>query len=691
MSDVELTVDQSPVELGVSGARGSAGPTGASGPAGTSSTAVWKDAVVVALDSNVTISAPGSSLDGLSMTAGDRVLLLGQTDPSKNGIYNWNSAGGAMTRAVDMDASGEFNAALVPVRSGSLSGSIWFQKVVDPTVDTTPITFIDFMKVKIATTLADLVLGLQTYEGDGSFLPLIWGNDGGVLLGYNTVTGYLEGAYGIGVHDLIDLVYRPLRDLRHYEGDGSFIPIVWGNDGGVVLGFNTDTGLLEGAFSAGSSEVQDQAEIPLSGADLVTRKSALNWNGFISYGQSLSEGAGASAISTTAVAAYNNKTFGGGPQSGKPSNTAGAVNTSPGTTTVIATLEAGKTGADGNTVGESCCTSVASFSNLIAMRDHQIPPSDFVSFVSAPGHGSYSMALLEQGSTWYNNFKDHITEAKARAIAAGVTWQLDSVGWMQGETEAEQVGGVDAGLYAYYKSHLKDLCDDINSDYQSLTGYTNPVHLLTYVTASNANFANDPLDMTRLNAVQLAQQDAAAEHARIHLVTPIYHLFADTADGIHLGAIGQVLFGRYMARARMAILLDGVEPKGIKVVAAYARGQTLEIQFDVPKLPLVIDPNLVGVITDNGFKVVDGTGTLTLSNIRASGNFVRMELNRALGTSPKVRYGLDYVPTTVNINDGGAGSLRDSTLDTYKIGSTTYNLPYVCPYFEQAIIPLESI
>lgn len=104
----------------------------------------WKDDVKVATSSNVNLSSPGSSLDGISMTSGDRFLARGQTAATENGIYIWNGAAVPASRALDMSASSEFNSAVVPVTQGTDAGTQWRQTAVNPTVGSTNIVFTSF-------------------------------------------------------------------------------------------------------------------------------------------------------------------------------------------------------------------------------------------------------------------------------------------------------------------------------------------------------------------------------------------------------------------------------------------------------------------------------------------------------------------------------------------------------------------
>lgn len=66
-----------------------------------------KGTVRVVSSANVNISSPGATIDGVTMTTGDVVLLAGQTTGSQNGPYVWNGAAVAMTRATNWDAAGE--------------------------------------------------------------------------------------------------------------------------------------------------------------------------------------------------------------------------------------------------------------------------------------------------------------------------------------------------------------------------------------------------------------------------------------------------------------------------------------------------------------------------------------------------------------------------------------------------------
>lgn len=101
------------------------------------------NAVRVATTVNLTLTAPGATIDGVAMVAGDRVLVKDQTTVAQNGIYIWNGAAVAMTRAPDMQANwnGSVPGRLTFVNEGNSSQFFNFRFVTafNGTYDTTAI------------------------------------------------------------------------------------------------------------------------------------------------------------------------------------------------------------------------------------------------------------------------------------------------------------------------------------------------------------------------------------------------------------------------------------------------------------------------------------------------------------------------------------------------------------------------
>lgn len=104
----------------------------------------YKDSVRVASTVAINLAAPGANIDGVAMVAGDRFLEKDHGTPSSRGIYIWNGAAVAATRALDADTGAELNSgAIIPVESGTVNADTNWQLTTDGTVTigTTGLTF----------------------------------------------------------------------------------------------------------------------------------------------------------------------------------------------------------------------------------------------------------------------------------------------------------------------------------------------------------------------------------------------------------------------------------------------------------------------------------------------------------------------------------------------------------------------
>jgi hypothetical protein len=81
----------------------------------------WRPPVRAAsAGSNVSTSSPGTTLDGVTLVTGDRILLMSQTTGSQNGLWVWNGSSSALTRPTDYAAGSTVSDALaVSVGAGT--------------------------------------------------------------------------------------------------------------------------------------------------------------------------------------------------------------------------------------------------------------------------------------------------------------------------------------------------------------------------------------------------------------------------------------------------------------------------------------------------------------------------------------------------------------------------------------------
>lgn len=134
-----------------------------------------KAPVLVATTADITLSG-FQSIDGVTVAAGDRVLVKNQAAPAENGIYV--AASGAWSRATDMATWAQVPGAFCFVQEGTSQADNGYVCTSNKggTINVTPITWVQFN-------------GLATYTA-GTGLSLI-GNQFSI-----TNTGVTAGAYG---------------------------------------------------------------------------------------------------------------------------------------------------------------------------------------------------------------------------------------------------------------------------------------------------------------------------------------------------------------------------------------------------------------------------------------------------------------------------------------------------------------
>lgn len=104
----------------------------------------WKDNVRAATQANLNLASPGATIDGIAMAVNDRVLVRAQTASAENGIYLWNGAAVAMTRALDCSTADELENAVTTVDEGTSAGATYRQSTVNFTLGSGAVTWASF-------------------------------------------------------------------------------------------------------------------------------------------------------------------------------------------------------------------------------------------------------------------------------------------------------------------------------------------------------------------------------------------------------------------------------------------------------------------------------------------------------------------------------------------------------------------
>ena len=106
-----------------------------------------KNSVQYATTTDILLDGTVTTIDGKTVTTGDRVLVKDQTDKSKNGIYIANTAG-SWTRSIDMNIATEIYGAFTFVETGTYNQSTGWVTTNSPlnpfTLNTTDIIWTQF-------------------------------------------------------------------------------------------------------------------------------------------------------------------------------------------------------------------------------------------------------------------------------------------------------------------------------------------------------------------------------------------------------------------------------------------------------------------------------------------------------------------------------------------------------------------
>lgn len=211
-----------------------------------------KASVRVATTANITLSSPGSSIDGVSLSSGDRVLVKNQTTASQNGIYEWVGASSTMVRAGDFRENKDVTTGIsVYVEDGTVNKQKTFTLTTTGsiTVGSTSLSFSRLSSGGILAVIAYTTSGEKTaftkatYPTMTGVLVKMCGGGGGG--GGSAGAASSQGLGGCGGGGAYREAWIPVDSLQPSE-----IPTVGSGGTGGTAGNNN--GNIGGTSSFGS-------------------------------------------------------------------------------------------------------------------------------------------------------------------------------------------------------------------------------------------------------------------------------------------------------------------------------------------------------------------------------------------------------------------------------------------------------
>ncbi|MGB8467931.1 MAG: hypothetical protein WCE21_02915 [Candidatus Babeliales bacterium] len=195
---------------------------------------------VVVSTTNVALSGL-QTIDGITLVAGNRVLLVGQTSQVQNGL--WVAASGSWTRPTDFATGTEAGQAYVLILEGTnFGGSSWVCTTSTAIIDTDPITFVEF-------SLPSQTTGANLGSGTG-----IFANKTGQTLNFKSL---LEGTHVVITNDANTVT------LATDATSADTISTIVARDGSGNFSAGTITASLIGAASLNVLKAGDTMTGPL--------------------------------------------------------------------------------------------------------------------------------------------------------------------------------------------------------------------------------------------------------------------------------------------------------------------------------------------------------------------------------------------------------------------------------------------
>jgi len=197
---------------------------------GIPATAISAFKVAAVVLTNITGSNPGTStFDGVTVTAGDLLLLTAQSSSASNGVWVFNGPSSAVTRSSLMSTWAEVEAAVIsaPPSTTYPTGSLWRStSAVNGTLGTTPITFSEISDEAAYTAGTGIDITGDIIAVDETVVPTYTGPTAQYQVAiFNNTTGAMVGVPN-GVDDQI-LEWGASGPYWVNGGAGGSTPYYW--------------------------------------------------------------------------------------------------------------------------------------------------------------------------------------------------------------------------------------------------------------------------------------------------------------------------------------------------------------------------------------------------------------------------------------------------------------------------------
>lgn len=299
-------------------------------------------------------------------------------------------------------------------------------------------------------------------------------------------------------------------------------------------------------------------------------------------------------------------------------------------------------------------------------------------FIHAPfAAGGRSFAEISKGTVPYQNGLDFVQLGKNAAEGVGKRYIFKFMSLENGETDNDNGSSQNPGDFLV---KMTPYFSDLQVVFKGVTGQTENFAEVIGQVGSRINTKNQQVDDqgNPIGDLVIVQPYSVAATDQLTYVRqntpkaimygpkyPLNWLYND-ATLSHLNAAGKVLQGEYAAQAIYWHLYDPVKKgtwTGLKARSLSANGSTIDIVFDVPYLPLVIDTTTIADCPGQGFSLQDSSAVVQSVAVVAP-NTVRLTLNQAPAMTDYLLIGFTNTVAAVKDFVYPLVCLRDSSTQT---------------------------
>ncbi|CAB1208872.1 hypothetical protein [Serratia marcescens] len=309
---------------------------------------------------------------------------------------------------------------------------------------------------------------------------------------------------------------------------------------------------------------------------------------------------------------------------------------------------------------------------------HQNPGN--LVFIHAPfAAGGRSFAEISKGTIPYQNSLDFVQLGKNAADGVGKRYTFKFMSLENGETDNDNGSSQNPGDFL---AKMTPYFTVLQVDFKGITGQTENFAEVIGQVGSRINTKNQQVDDqgNPIGPPVIVQPYSVAATDQLKYVRqnavkaimygpkyPLNWLFNDETLS-HLNAAGKVLQGEYAAQAIYWHLYDPAKKgtwTGLKARSLSVNNSTIDVVFDVPYPPLVIDTTTIADCPGQGFSLQDASAAVQSVEVVAP-NTIRLTLSQAPAMSDHLLIGFtntvpavkDFVYPLVCLRDSSAQTSR---------------------------------